>query len=176
MTISSTSFNDRLTRIEKISAKNKGRVVLHVGDREMNVRADSAMLRGAIAEPRTKRRLLAFIPALGTGVAGFVLASVLREHFMTPQIAEAIGTHADLALFGAALLVAFVIGLFFKLLSTKLVMLQALGVVIAMAGLHNLAFWQPALASSVFSEAWVQQKVAETEPRTLTYAGAVIHF
>ncbi|KEO51894.1 hypothetical protein TP2_10475 [Thioclava pacifica DSM 10166] len=163
-------------RIEKISAKNKGRVVLHVGDREMNVRADSEMLRGAIAEPRAKRRFFAFIPALATGMAGFVLASALREHFMTPQIADAIGTHADLALFGAALFAAFVMGLFFKLLSKKLFVLQAIGVVIAMAGIHNLAFWQPTIASSVFSDAWVQQKMAETEPGTLAYAGAVIHF
>lgn len=177
MTISTASFNDRLARIEKSHVKSKGKITLHVGDQEMRVRADSAMLRGAIAEPKRSRlRVLAVLPALMTGMAGFALMTGLKMRFLTSELADALGPSPALALFGAAVFLALMIGLVLRMFSVRLMLWQVIGAAIALVSLHNLAFWQPGLSSVAFTPDWVEQQTAAMEPRTLAYGETKIHF
>ncbi|AQS48287.1 MULTISPECIES: hypothetical protein [Thioclava] len=177
MTISSASFNDRLARIEKTRKSAKGRIQLHIGDQEAWVTNDSAMLRRVIAKPRHSRlAVFKVLPALMVGAIGMMIVTALKMRFLTPELAEKVGSNPDLVLVVAAVLTAFGLGMVLRLASVKLMAVQLLGVALAFVGLHNIAFWEPDMAALAFTPDWVEQQTAQFEPRTLRYAETTIRF
>lgn len=177
MTIARSNFSDRIARIERDRITTQGKVRLHVGDREMQVRADSAMLRQALhAKARTRGHWLSVVPALLTGLAGVVVVTALRVRFLPPEIELRLAAHSELAGFGMSLAVAVLFGVLLNFFSARLLVWQAIGVVFALASLHNAAFWQPALSDAVFTPSWVQTQQDLHEPRTLALGGIAIGF
>jgi len=177
MSLASTNFSDRLSRIESSQKRLKGGVVLHVGDNEMRVRSVSE-LRRAVAQEKTTTgfRPFAFLGATVLGTFGVVVALALRERILTPQIAALINNHPQLAVFGAALLSAMIVGFFLRLTSVKLLAFQIAGILLTMATLHNLAFWQPQIAAQVFSRDWVAHQTATHAARTVIFGQTTIPF
>ena len=112
-------FSERLSRIESSQKRLKGGVVLHVGDSEVNVRSISE-LRRVVAKPKpaVRFRPFAVIGAPLVGALGLVGALALRERFLTPELADTIKDHPDLALFGAGLVIAMVLGFVLRAFSS----------------------------------------------------------
>ncbi|KEO59319.1 hypothetical protein [Thioclava indica] len=177
MSLASTNFTDRLSRIESSQKRLKGGVVLHVGDAELKVRSISELRRVVPQKQKsTGFRPFAFLGATVLGVFGVVAALALREHFMTPQIADLIKDYPNLAVSGTALLIAMIVGFFLRLTSTKLITFQIIGIFLALATLHNLAFWQPEIAAQVFSPNWVNEQSATHVARTVIIGQTTIPF
>lgn len=177
MSLASTNFTDRLSRIESSQKRLKGGVVLHVGDSELKVRSISELRRVVPQKQKsTGFRPFACLGATILGAFGGVAALALREHFMTPQIAAAIKDYPNLAVYGTALLIAMIVGFFLRLTTTRLIVLQAIGIFLTMATLHNFAFWQPKIAAQVFSPNWVAEQSATQVPRTVVIGQTTIPF
>ncbi|TMV92977.1 hypothetical protein FGG78_06750 [Thioclava sp. BHET1] len=178
MSLASTNFSERLARIEKTSARGKSGVVLHVGDQELRVRSLEALRRSqtkTVCAPRAIHPL-AFPVAIVIGMAGAALSVALRARFMTPELTAMIQDYSGISAFGAALVLAMVLGAMLRLSAMRLVLWQALGVMLALASLHNLAFWRPELSAQVFTPHWVAQQMAGQNPRTLVIGETRIEF
>ncbi len=170
MAISTASFNERLQRIEAGQQRNKGRMVLHVGEAELKVRTlDDLRLPGRDkAAPRGSA--LVFAVALVLGGLAYAVSAALRARFFPMPAPEALLADLPWATgLGFGLVMAALLGPLFGLRGRSNWAGLALGVVLASACLHNLAFWAPAQAELAFTSDWVNLHQAATEPGSLMF-------
>lgn len=171
------SFNARLSRIAQNNAASTGRMRLHVGEREMLVRS----VQSVHPNPSRVRRglknllyLLCFPGAFAVGAIAFVVVMVVRVKLLPSSeigIMDLEGMFNDLICAGGAFLVSVVVGSKIRLKSPDLAAAQSAGTLLMMCTLHNLAFWEPQLAASLFSKTWVEVQKQTNMPNTLAYRG-----
>lgn len=182
MTVSATSFNERLARIEAQHGRTKGRVVLHVGSEEVLVRSLSAL--GKATKPH--RTFLAnalypigFVAAFGLGMVSVVVSTAVKLRMMPLPSAEELRTAGDSPMIlGAIVAIATSLGLaqLLRLNSKVLSSAQTAGVLAAIMTLHNVAFWDPDLAAQLFTPDWVKLQEQVAVPDSLIFRGIVVPF
>jgi len=184
MTISTTSFNERLARIEAHQRQCKGKVTLHIGEREVQVRSGSPIWEmkpqsrgGALV--RNVLYPVSFVGAFVLGVISVVVSSAVRFHFAAVPTAEQLNAAGDsqMILGGIIAMIASMgFAMLFRLNSRVLTPAQSAGVLAGVSTLHNLAFWVPDLATQLFTPDWValQQQIAM--PDSLIFRGLIVPF
>lgn len=174
MSISSASFNERLLRIEAERRRTKGRVVLHVGAEEVMVRSLDDLAGKNAAQLRKHGSLLRFPFALAIGALAFAASVALRARFLPlPAPKDVLADMPWLIGLGLGLALALVVGPLLGLRGMRNWSGLALGVVLASATLHNLAFWAPDKASLAFTPDWVHLQQVATAPDSIVFRAQI---
>ena len=177
MTISTTSFNERLSRIERERARTKGRVVLHVGAEEVLVRSVEEFAGVRAPAPHGTVSALAVALCVTLGVVSYAASVALRARFLSlPEAGQVLSDRAMLIGVGCGLVLAVALGLVLRLRGTGLWAAQLSGVVLAAMMLHNLAFWAPDQARLAFTSRWVESTQAATAPASLVFRAKLFTF
>lgn len=177
MTISTASFNERLSRIERERARTKGRVVLHVGAEEVLVRSVEEFAGVRAPAPHGTVSALAVALCVTLGMVSYAASVALRARFLSlPEAGQVLSDRAMLIGVGCGLVLAVALGLVLRLRGTGLWAAQLSGVVLAAMTLHNLAFWAPDQARLAFTSRWVESTQAATAPASLVFRETLFTF
>ncbi len=175
MAVSTTTFNERLRRIEAERARAKGRILLHVGGEEIAVRSLAEIAPEICGEKPRRLGGLKAVLAFALGTLAVALAVALKVRFMPVSVEQALsfgeGQTVVMLALGAGL--SFVLTFAFGLRGGAAMTGQMLGVVLAVSALHNLAFWAPGAAEMLFTKDWVEVQRVSAVPDSLIFRGVV---
>ncbi|MCE5972314.1 hypothetical protein LZA78_02255 [Sinirhodobacter sp. WL0062] len=180
MSVSTTTFAERLKRIEEGRENAKGNIILHVGDNEMRVRSLEEVRRPSRVRELLQGALyslnLVWAFLIGLFAVAFVVA--LQAHMFTlPQTAsEMFGDGQIILSMALGTSFAYVLRWILRLRGRSLNVVQLVAVGFAVCSLHNLAFWMPELSAVLFTPKWVEMYQASAAPDTFVFRGTVIGF
>lgn len=171
MAISNTSFAERLQRIDQRKDLRETRLMLHVGNQEVDAGARAPRKR--ITRSRellgNLGYVLSFVGAFCLGVIALPIGLFVRNT-LAPMGADAEFDLGYLALSGViSLVIAFVLAEMFRITKGLHKTAQTIGIFLAISLIHNLAWWFPITSTILFGEGWVQMQIYNTEPNTLKF-------
>ncbi len=162
-------FKDRIARIE--DPKNISYLDPETG---MNIPRKMSVAQIKAQSVVKSPGLLVLLLSCVLGAMALVAARYVR--FVLAEIPE-IGTAANTLVimdFGIAALMAFVIGALIKHKSLRHMMAQATGIALMLVAMHNLVWMYPSEFAQVFPQAYVDQVIALTSPKSIYVAGETI--
>ena len=176
MTFSNPDFNARIARISSGTGSSKS--TLYVGLDE--IYQVSYPGRGkSVAPTAASSGLLypvALVFALCTGMLSYMAAVWLRLQALglDPVMDD---LRYEMALqFGSGLAIGLVIGLVLGFRSRQMMVVLAIGVLVAMTLSHNIVHLYPENFAQVFSSEWVDQVRSQTAPNSALWMGQSFRF
>lgn len=166
-----TNFNARIRRIN--DPRNNSYV-----DPETGFRIPKRLSRQIIKTNNTynepKAGLGSMLFSVLIGFACLIGARYIR--FELAGIGDTGSDPATLAAmdFGLAAVIAFIVGGMLKHKSLRHMASQVAGIGMMVVTMHNLVWLFPAEFSQVFSQSYVEQVTAETEPLSIYFAGETV--
>lgn len=160
------SFQARLARIEA----GQGQTVVFVGDEEHCFDKDGKRIAPAskTGGPSEAGPRGSVTGALLLGLIAVPAALALHGRLAPFEPSAQIDDGYLMTVGAGALMIAVVLGRLLRANSVRQTLASCLGVVAALATVHNLAHWQPERAEMAFGAGWVEMQLAQTDPRTAT--------
>jgi hypothetical protein len=176
MTFSNPDFNARIARISSGAGSSKS--TLYVGLDE--IYQVSYPGRGKSAAPTAASSGVLYPMALlfstCLGILSFMAAAWVRLQTMGLDSALSDLRYEMALQFGSGLAVGLGVGLVCGLRSRQMIVVMALGVLVAMTLSHNVVHLYPELFSQAFSPAWVDQVRSATAPNSALWMGQSYRF
>lgn len=165
-------FLARLNRIEKGTGSSKSTLYVGLDETVMaNSKANNKLRKQAAAVPARSLGIFAALLSTLFGAAVVGLVSYL-QFSITGEAASLAASDVAMAIHGGvALTIALFCGFMVKMPLLKYAPIVAVGVVLGLAGFHNLVHVYPIQFAEMFSPVWVEQVVTTTEANSIIWRG-----
>ncbi len=161
MTHNQQAFQDRVARITNPR-------FTHVVDPESGMKIPRRVSRDQIGKAKVKSPAPMLVMAAMLGAICLMFARYLRMEVINVEPYFPNGMVAELSM---AILAAAVIGGFMRMQNLRLMGVQAAGAVACCVLMHNAVWVAPDQFASVFSQGYVNQILAQTEPLSIFVNG-----